>query len=49
MKHLAPLLLALAAYFAPGCSDDGVYTPIEWPPAEQACDNKDGCIDAGTD
>ena len=49
MKRFAPLLLALAAYFAPGCSDDGAYTPIEAPPAEEACPDKDGCSDAGTD
>lgn len=49
MKIFAPLLLALVAYLStPGCSDTDT-VEITPPPAEEACLDKDGCPDAGTD
>lgn len=46
MMAVVVVVMAMAAM---GCSDDGVYTPVETndPPTEQACDDKAGCPDAG--
>jgi hypothetical protein len=55
MKILLLILSAFATIFtALGCSDDGVYTPVDPPDAGQdapiqACAEKDGCVDAGED
>jgi hypothetical protein len=50
MKYvMLEMVVMVMAMSAMGCSDDGVYTPVETnnPPAEQACESKDGCPDAG--
>jgi hypothetical protein len=47
MKSAMWMVVAVLT-MAIGCSDDGVYTPIEQPepPPEVACDDKAGCPDA---
>lgn len=50
MKYIMLAVVVMGmAIAAMGCSGDGVYTPVETndPPAEQACESKDGCPDAG--
>lgn len=43
------MMAVVVVVMAMGCSDDDMYTPVETndPPAEQACDDKAGCPDAG--
>jgi hypothetical protein len=44
----AMLMVGVVLAVVIGCSDDGVYTPVEHqdPPPEVACDDKAGCPDA---
>jgi len=52
MKFVLLVLgFAIATVLVIGCSDDGVYTPVEQedPPGSFACAEKAGCPDASDD